>query len=377
MKNRYLLIITILTATAFSSCESSNNSSSSNFNTSVKGVIEGGSGQSLIFELLRSNGIDALDTVKLDETGNFEFGANVKGQGFYRIKLAQNNFVVLILSESENIEFSSNATTLEQNYTVTGSPETQRLQQFNQFVNKLYRSNDSLARASKMHQANRDVNAYMAANQFQQTLMVKKDNFIRGFVDENPGSLASLAAVENLNPDVDFLYYKKVADALKNEIPESPYFQSLNERVVEWSKMAVGSVAPDITMATPNGETLSLSSLRGNVVLVDFWASWCRPCRAENPNVVRTYNKYHANGFEVFSVSLVKSQQGWIQAIQQDGLIWPNHVSDLKHWQSAAAKLYNVKGIPQTYLLDRDGVILAKNLRGPALEQKLSELFGT
>ncbi|MBL4651899.1 MAG: AhpC/TSA family protein [Flavobacteriales bacterium] len=376
MNNRCLLLFSILIITLFNSCDSGKKSGSSDSNTTVKGVITGGNGQSLVFELLRSNGVDPLDTVKLDETGKFEFGANVDGQGFYRVRLAANNFVVLILTEGENMNFSSQAKALEQTYTIKGSPETQRLQTFNRFVNKLYATNDSLARASKMHQANRDIEAYMAASQFQQTLGPKRDKFIRTFVDENPGSLASLAAVENLNPDTDFLYYKKVANALKNSIPNSPYFQSLNSRVVEWSKMAVGSIAPDITMATPNGETLALSSLRGNVVLVDFWASWCKPCRMENPNVVRTYNKYHSRGFEVFSVSLDKSQQSWIQAIQQDGLIWSSHVSDLKHWQSAAAKLYNVKGIPQTYLLDKNGVILAKNLRGPALEKKLAKLFG-
>jgi len=377
MKKRNLLTFAIIIMMALIGCESDNSTSKTDYNTSVKGTIVGGSGQSVIFEMLRSNGVDQLDTITLNETGSFEFGANVKGQGFYRVRLTQNNFVVLILSEGETITFSSNASALEQTFTVSGSPETERLKQFNLFVNKLYLSNDSLAKASKIHQANRDVNAYMAASQFQQGLGMKRDAFIRNFVDENPGSLASLAAVENLNSDIDYQYYKKVADALKSKIPNSPYFQNLNSRVVELGKMAVGSVAPDITMATPEGGTLSLSELRGNVVLIDFWASWCRPCRAENPNVVRTYNQYHSKGFDVFSVSLDKSPDAWRRAILQDGLVWPNHVSDLRHWQSAAAKLYNVKGIPQTYLIDKEGVILAKNLRGPALEEKLAEIFGS
>ena len=377
MKKRYSLTFAIIIMMALIGCESDNSTSKTDYNTTVKGTIVGGSGQSLIFEMLHSNGVDQLDTITLNETGSFEFGADVKGQGFYRISLTQNNFIVLILSEGENISFSSSARALEQDYTVTGSPESERLQVFNRFVSKLFISSDSLARESKIHQANRDVNAYMAASEFQQSLGLKRDGFIRNFVNENPGSLASLAAVENLNPDVDYQYYKKVADALKSKIPESPYFQNLNARVVELGKMAVGSVAPDITMATPEGGTLSLSELRGNIVLIDFWASWCRPCRAENPNVVRTYNQYHSKGFDVFSVSLDKSPDAWKRAILQDGLVWPNHVSDLRHWQSAAAKLYNVKGIPQTYLIDKEGVILAKNLRGPALEQKLAELFGT
>lgn len=378
MKQFPSFFLSLLIGLTLASCSENSESSatSSNDNVSVNGIITNGANQDLIFEHLMSKGVTALDTIKLDEKGEFTFSTEVEGQGFYRIRLAQNNFIVMIMSEGEQIELTSDAKSLDQNYTVTGSAETSRLQVFNQFVNKLYLSSDSLAKASKIHQANRDIEGYMGASQFQQILMMKKDKFIRDFVDENPGSLASLAAVENLNPESDYAYYKKVVDGLKNKIPDSPYFQSLNERVVSWSKTAVGSEAPNINMATPSGGTASLSDLRGKVVLLDFWASWCKPCRAENPNVVRVYNQYRDKGFEVFSVSLDKSQQAWAQAIQQDGLVWKNHVSDLKYWQSAAAKLYNVKGIPQTYLLDKDGIIIGKNLRGAALEQKLAEIFG-
>ena len=184
MKKRNLLTFAIIIMMALIGCESDNSTSKTDYNTSVKGTIVGGSGQSLIFEMLHSNGVDQLDTIILNETGSFEFGADVKGQGFYCVRLTQNNFVVLILSEGENISFSSSARALEQDYTVTGSPESERLQVFNRFVSKLFISSDSLARESKIHQANRDVNAYMAASEFQQSLGLKRDGFIRNFVNE-------------------------------------------------------------------------------------------------------------------------------------------------------------------------------------------------
>ena len=127
-----------------------------------------------------------------------------------------------------------------------------------------------------------------------------------------------------------------------------------------------------------NGDTLRLTDLKGKVVLIDFCASWCKPCRMENPNVVKNYKKYNKDGFEVFSVSLDKPGSGdrWKAAIEQDGLIWPNHVSDLQGWGSEAANAYNVKGIPFTVLIGKDGKIIGTNIRGAALEENLKTIFG-
>ena len=164
-------------------------------------------------------------------------------------------------------------------------------------------------------------------------------------------------------------------------IPVSPFADNNPLAGVFQSRgIALGDKAPEIEQRSPSGEVMKLSSLKGKVVLVDFWASWCGPCRRENPNVVRAYKKYSkakfkdAKGFEIFSVSLDNNERAWAQAIQQDGLIWKYHVSDLKKWKNEAAQRYGVNSIPASYLIDQNGVVIAKNLRGPQIDQQLDQL---
>ncbi|MFK7925223.1 MAG: peroxiredoxin family protein [Bacteroidia bacterium] len=141
-------------------------------------------------------------------------------------------------------------------------------------------------------------------------------------------------------------------------------------------KLAVGAIPPEIELPNPDGKMIRLSDMKGKVVLLDFWASWCRPCRQENPNVVRMYDTYKNKGFEILGISLDRTRDAWVKAIADDGLQW-KHVSDLQFWNSAAAKDYSVGSIPATFLIDKDGKIIAKNLRGPSLEAKLAEVLGS
>ena len=153
-----------------------------------------------------------------------------------------------------------------------------------------------------------------------------------------------------------------------------------NYNLNQIASLGIGDKAPEISMRDPQGNVLNLSDLKGKVVLIDFWASWCRPCRMENPNVVRTYNTFknaafkNGDGFEVFSVSLDQNKAAWKKGIEQDGLVWKNHVSDLQYWRNAAAQTYKVNSIPATFLIDGEGIIIKKNLRGQALANTLAAL---
>lgn len=145
----------------------------------------------------------------------------------------------------------------------------------------------------------------------------------------------------------------------------------------------IGNKAPELVGKTPTGETLKLSDTQGKLVLLDFWAGWCGPCRRENPNVVKAYNKYkdkkftNGNGFTVFGVSLDKTADGWKQAIAADKLAWPYHISDLQYWNSKHAAIYGVRSIPTNFLIDKNGIIVARNLRGPALEAALEKYLNS
>ena len=205
-------------------------------------------------------------------------------------------------------------------------------------------------------------------------IISSRSNKIEEFIKNEPGTPATYFAVK-------YLFQKTVpklvmlgSAKLKKDMPTSSYAKTLGAEAAKLGPTIEGAVAPDITLKTPDGELLSLSSLRGKVVMIDFWASWCGPCRKENPNVKALYDKYHDQGFEIYAVSLDNDLNRWKGAIAKDGLPW-KHVSDLQGWKSSAAKLYGVHSIPQTFLLDKEGRILKTGLRSHQLGAVLESVL--
>jgi peroxiredoxin len=199
---------------------------------------------------------------------------------------------------------------------------------------------------------------------------------VKDFIRRHPDSFAATYAASTLlNRKGEAAFLDSMLVVFNKHIPHSAYVQELNEWAMNRISISPGSMAPDVTLPQQDGSPLSLSSLRGKLVLVDFWASWCGPCRKENPRVVALYNHYKDRGFDILGVSLDESKDQWLDAVRKDGLPW-HQVCDLLGAQGAAAQAYDVQAIPMTVLVDKNGKILALNLRGAALAQKVKELMG-
>jgi thiol-disulfide isomerase/thioredoxin len=361
-------------------CGGSDSSKSSNFRldgtlTNVVG------GEMLYLEELSPTGKIAVDSTTVDEKGNFAFTHASPSAGFYRVKVSESNFAMLVLDSTQKVSMKADYKDLGNTYSVEGSPDTKVFFQYNDLGKSVQVSSDSLQRAfqAAMGTIRMDSMKVDSLNKiFEPAYMAMMDGHqakVASVVSNNSGSLASLAGIQQLDPDKYLSLYQKVYGDLNGKYPGNKYLAKLKEDIDRYAKVAGGNTAPDFTFNTPEGKPLALASFKGKITLVDFWASWCGPCRKENPNVLRMYKKYHDKGFEILGVSLDDDKEKWVAAIKKDGLPW-NHVSDLKGWSSDACALYGIEAIPFTVLLDKEGKIIAKSLRGPALESKLAELFG-
>ncbi|MCC7526012.1 MAG: AhpC/TSA family protein [Chitinophagaceae bacterium] len=258
---------------------------------------------------------------------------------------------------------------------ITGSAAQDDLKKFNELRKPIEDKQKALYEAYQVASMSGDGKKAGEIQQQYEALEAENKTLVAKFVHDNPASFVSaFQLAQTFGYEVNPTELEPLYSALDEKVKSSHFGKAVKESLDAAQTTAVGSIAPDFTLNDVNGKPISLASFKGKYTLVDFWASWCGPCRQENPTVVKAYNTYKSKGFDILGVSLDEKKDKWEQAIQQDKLAW-TQVSDLKGWESDAAALYGIKAIPMNYLLDKEGKIIAKSLRGEELIKKLGEIL--
>ncbi len=363
-----LLSFTLLTTIAFSQ---------EKFSFVLKGQIF--STESDTIRLFQNFGAENVEiaAIKLKKDGFFEEKVTVTDKDYYILALEDKQVINIVVEGTDTISVYGDGRNFLYHTNIVGSPSSTALLDFLR-INTHYKI--QLDSANSYLQANQDKKAEIQ-KEFQpvyQAFLGQRQRYIK----ENGDSPALIGVVPSINIEQEFDIYEQVVNQLNASFGQSPTikrivseFEANKQAMIAKMPLAPGAEVKEIILPNPEGDTLRLSDYKGKVVLIDFWAAWCGPCRRENPNVVNLYNQYKDKGFEVFSVSLDKDKEKWLEAIQKDGLIWDGHVSDLKGWSSVAGKAYNVSSIPFTVLIDREGKVIATNLRGEGLANKLQNIF--
>jgi thiol-disulfide isomerase/thioredoxin len=380
MKKLILFLTLIITMTSCNSAGDGNK-------YTVDGTVKDGGSKTIYLEKLNLSQITVIDSAQIAATGAFHMSSTAE-KGFYRLRI-DNAHQWLMLLENKPYKIELNYGNVA-DAKFKGPASSDEFQEASKIIGQKQAQLQAMNASFQEYQnrgASNDTLARMATA--IQSAGLELETTMKNKAGTSKDPLVALYYTSFLRMDKYPQENKDMITRLEKEMPNSSYSKEMRSQYDKIEAQlkaqqasqnaeattAIGAVAPDLSFPSPDGKTIKLSELRGKIVLLDFWASWCGPCRRENPSVVAAYNKFKDKGFTIYSVSLDQDGGKWKAAIDQDGLLWPNHVSDLGGWQSAPARIYGVNSIPAQFLLDKDGKIIAKNLRGEQLEQKLAELL--
>ncbi len=365
------ILVTIITLTLLSCQEKTEY----NLSGTAPGLADGT--QLYLFEVDDSNSGVAKDTLVVN---NGSFAATYPFRDAIQLqylKVDGINGNVLFFVENEDLNAQIYKDSIGSSF-VQGGKENELYKEYISTIRNF--SQEKVALSQAFQKAQREQDGLLAENLKNQNmgLMAEEQEYKKSYIFDNKNSLFGLMLATELHSkgQLSGPEAEEVIAALSPKMKQHSLAIALEKRIASAKRAEIGGMAPEFSAKTPTGEDLALKDVLGKYTIIDFWASWCRPCRLENPNVVKVYEKYHEKGLNIISVSLDKpgQQDRWIQAIEDDNMNW-YHVSNLQFWQDPIAEQYNVRSIPATFLLDSEGKIIGKNLRGPALEQRISQLL--
>jgi len=342
----------------------------------ITGNIDGAEGVQFFLQKVVTGKLVNIDTA-IVKSGSFVIkGGSVEFPEMVYLVTADKKYRVSFFLENSEITITGSLAYLNK-AVVTGSKTQDDINALTESMQPLIQKYG--AKNSELQAAKKSGNTAQAEQLTGEIREISNEanRMQKDFIISHPASFATPMMLQSIASQLSASELESIINSLDPAVAKSQIIINLKSRMATLKKVEVGAKAPDFTQNSPEGKPITMSSLLGkNIILIDFWAGWCAPCRAENPNVVRTYNEFKDKGFDILGVSLDRTATEWTKAIADDKLTW-THISDLQYWKSSAAQLYGVNSIPANFLLDKNGVIIAKNLRGEELYNKIKELLGS